>query len=135
MKNKNTYQSRKVLFKKWTRTSWGVFASLKVVVHNHCTRISSFKNTLFKQQGADHRFQFANLFNDIDTISEYEYAEVHWEEELLAVYPLYEIVPVKFMREAPMALFFQLLLYIPIDKFYNVDRDFFISEFYEREDY
>ena len=53
MKKQSTYQIHKVSFKRWKRTSWAVFTSLKVVVHNCCTKISSFKDSLLKQQGTN----------------------------------------------------------------------------------
>lgn len=81
MRIKNTHIRRKILFKRWTRTPWAVFTSLKVVVHNHCTKISSFKDSLLKQQGAN-RSDSISLFDELDTMSEFAAKEVPWDEEL-----------------------------------------------------
>lgn len=39
-----------ILFRQWSRNAWAIFASLHIIVHNHCIKISSFKNSLFKQK-------------------------------------------------------------------------------------
>ena len=87
IKKQSTYQKHKIFFKKWTRTSWAVFASLKVVVHNCCTKISSFKDSLMKQQGAN-KSELLNMSTDINLILglQSEDIEVPWQEELLLNY-------------------------------------------------
>ena len=85
MRKQTTYQTRKIFFKQWKRTSWAVFASLKVVVHNCCKNISSFKDSLMKQQGAD-RSELMNLSDRIDTLLELEPDIEFLEKELLLEY-------------------------------------------------
>lgn len=42
--------SNYILFRQWSRNAWAIFASLQIIVHNHCIKISSFKDSLFKQR-------------------------------------------------------------------------------------
>lgn len=132
MKRQTTYQSRKIFFKQWRRTSWAVFASLKVVVHNCCTKISSFKDSLLKQQGAN-RTESISLFDQRDTISEIAYMEVPWEEESFLKISLLDIIITKTIetKEVLVTLLSNYHM-IPTDKF-NVRRDFFIPYLYEKE--
>ncbi len=104
MKKKYTYQQkRKISFRRWKRTSWAVFASLKIVVHNCCTRISSFKDSLLKQQGSN-RSELVSLSINIDTILESEDMQIPWEEQLLLEYFLSKITSAKVMKEVFMIL-------------------------------
>lgn len=79
------FSTKKILFKNWTRNSWAVFASLKIVVHNHCTKISSFKDSLMKQQGAN-RSEFISLFYKPNEQLEYQQdIGITLEEESLLI--------------------------------------------------
>lgn len=128
MRIKNTYQNRKILFKRWTRTPWAVFTSLKIVVHNHCTKISSFKDSLLKQQGTN-RSESVSLSDEIDTVSELAAMEVPWDDELLIKLPVSKILAIKaiVIKEVATILLSNYHI-IPADKF-NVGRDFFIPYF------
>ena len=132
MKIKNKYKSCKILFKRWTRTRWAVFTSLKIVVHNHCTKTSSFKDSLFKQQGAN-RTESINLFDERDTMSEFAAMEVPWEEESFLKISLLDIITTKTIetKEVLVTLLSNYYM-ISADKF-NVRRDFFIPYLYEKE--
>lgn len=113
MKRQSTYKIYRISFKRWRRTSWAVFASLKIVVHNCCTRLASFKDSLLKQQGAN-KSELVSLLLNLDTSFESEDVGVFWEEEqFLLKYTLLRIVPVNAMKEVSMRTSFQLL-YIPI---------------------
>ncbi len=106
MKKQSTHKNHKISFKRWKRTSWAVFASLKVVVHNCCTRIASFKDSLLKQQGSD-RSELVSLSIDIDPTLESEDIGVFWEDEqLLLEYSLPKITPTKPTKEVSMILLF-----------------------------
>ena len=134
-KIRNTYQDRKISFKRWTRTPWGVFTSLKVVVHNHCVKISSFKDSLLKQQGTN-KSEVSQLYYETDILFDFIDIGVPWDEDCSQQYALFtKIVPiVKVTQEVP-TVFFASSLYIPVNKLNDVDRDFFIPNYYETKNY
>ena len=103
MNTSDYLQSRKIFFKQWKRTSWAVFASLKMVVHNCCTNISSFKDSLMKQQGAD-RSELVKLSIDIDSLLESDYIESLWKEKFLLTCLFLKMTPFKLMKEVSMML-------------------------------
>lgn len=116
MKKQCTYQNRKISFKRWRRTSWAVFASIKVVVHNCCTRISSFKDSLFKQQGTS-RLELVSQCIESDTELEFEDIGIPWEEEFLTLYSLPIIInTTKIVKEASMILLSSYYISLPTKK-------------------
>lgn len=133
MKKNHTYQqSHKISFKKWRRTSWAVFASLKVVVHSCCTRISSFKNSLLKQQGAS-RNEIIKLNRDANTLAELEDLKIPWLEILLNKLRILEILQIKIT-----AATFKVALpcfYISLLTKLRMSVGIFYTQLYEKENY
>ena len=104
MKINCTYQrNQKIFFKQWSRTAWAVFASLKVVVHNCCTKISSFKDSLMKQQGIN-KSEWDILSMKIDTLLDLESTTIPWEENLFLIFFFPKLTSSKVMKEVSMTL-------------------------------
>lgn len=53
-------KSNKTIFVKWSRKSWAIFNSLKLVVHSKLNRITSFKHTILKDKNGLIEYVFNN---------------------------------------------------------------------------
>ena len=133
--HKYTIHPRRFWFSNWTRKSWAVFNSLKVVVHNILTRFASFKDTLLKQPGAN-RNEIIQQIKEIGTLDELREEPVSsWFEILTTrLLLLINLSTTKQIKYSSIGVLANIYHSLP-DKFRDLlGRDFLFIQ-YEAENY